>query len=671
MKIKHIVTVIALLWSVFSFGQAKTVYFQKIIDTTSNKTLKLSSIDSLIQIYKKDHNDLLHAEYAEKYITLALKLEKYESAIEAGIHVFYTINTRLGQRERALTIIRKLEKFIDKTNDSYLKGGLYLKKGGGYFNGKDFEKAIDYYSLAINLYSDKDSIHKADAIFFRGQAHFEIGDFLKSVNDYKLASKYYETLGDKEYTFYTLASIISIYGANGFTEKAIIEREKLIQKKLDLNFLHGLSVDYYNHYASYKKTNNKEKQKENLLKALEYSLKNKNVQKNRVSIYAALSKFYSSIDLNKSKQYLDDAEQLVLQEDKNTISYKRYQLAKAYYLSKTGQKNKAISIYTASLRDQEKFKNSSSILDINRSLSEIYLEKGDHKKALEHHTTYTNIKDSIFNRTKTNALAYYQTLYETEKKEAEIQKQKNDIDFLAAQNENKRRLIIFGGIGLFLTFLIILLYRNRKHLQKKNQLQTHFSQNLLMSQDLERKRISKDLHDSLGQSLLIVKNKIPQENNDAKELLNNAIEEMRSISRVLYPLQLKELGITSAIHNLLEQLDENYPDTYIFGDVDNIDGILSNEQELNLFRVIQECLSNIIKHAKAKSAKLQVEKDENQIVMTLQDNGVGFDFLTKFKNLKSLGLKTIKERVRYLNGVLKVESSPGSGSVFKIIIQTT
>ena len=117
-------------------------------------------------------------------------------------------------------------------------------------------------------------------------------------------------------------------------------------------------------------------------------------------------------------------------------------------------------------------------------------------------------------------------------------------------------------------------------------------------------------------------------------------------------------------------MDENSPETYIFGDIENIDGLLSAEHEINLFRIIQECLSNVVKHAKAQSAKLDVQKQNKKIVMTLQDNGIGFDFLSKFKNLKSLGLKTIKDRVQFINGVLRVESTPGKGSKFKIEIQT-
>lgn len=671
MKTKYFVIITFLFWSVFSLGQTKTDYFKSIVDTTSNKQLKLSSLDSLIFLHKKANELQISANYVEEFVDLALEIENYEAAMEVSISLFFMINTRLGHPERALKIIEKVEPFIDKTDDSYYKGGIYIKKGGGYFNGKDYQKSIEYYTKAIELYGDKDSIYEADAIFFRGQAYFEIGNFIESINNYKLASQYYENLGDKDYTFYTLASVISIYGINGFTEKAIKERQKLIDKKLKIKFYKGLSVDYYNQFSSYKKLKNRQKQEECLIESLKYNIENENFMRNKASIHVGLSGFYLDTDISKSKEHLNEAKKTLQNSEKSTIGYKRYKVAEAKYLAKINQKDRAINIYLTSLKNAKKSNDASMVMKINRELSEVYNLKGDYKNSIKFHKAYTKIKDSIFNRTKSNALAYYQTLYETEKQQSEIKQQQTDIDILAAENQSKNRLMIFGGIGLFLAFLLILLYRNREHFKKKNDMQRTFAQNLLLSQDFERKRISKDLHDSLGQSLLLVKNKMSHENDEAKNLLNDAIDEMRNVSRSLYPIQLKQLGITSAIERLLEQLDQNYPDTYIFGDLENIDGLLTSEHELNLFRIIQECLSNVIKHAKAQSAKLELHKEKNQIVMTLQDNGVGFDFLSKFKNLKSLGLKTIKERVRYINGVLRVESASGNGSKFKVVIQTS
>jgi signal transduction histidine kinase len=670
MKTKFLSIAFVLFWCVCSYGQNTIEDYKKIIATTSIDTLKLASLDSLMTLYKRENQLEESANYGEKYVDFAIQLKDYTKATQMTLRLFYLLNTQLGHRERALNLIEKVEAHVDELEDSYLKGGIFIKKAGGYFNGKDYQKSIDYYSKAIELYEDKDSIYIADAVFFRGQAHFETGNFLESMNDYQLASQYYENLGDKEYASYTFASIISIYGANGFTEKAIEERKKLIKKKLAAGLEEGLSVDYYNQYASYKKTDSIKKQEENLLKSLEYAKKFNNSLGNLDFIYVTLARFYLDTDLQKSKEYLDQAKELVEEREKNTLSYQRYQIAEAFYAKALGKHQQAIETLTQVLPQVKKSSDASMIMQIHQELSEAYAAQGDHEKALSSYKTYTQMKDSIFNRTKTNALAYYQTLYETEKKESEIQRQQSAIDVLAAQNKNSRRLMVFGGIGLLLIFLIILLYRNRFYLKKENELRATYSRNLLFSQDAERKRISKDLHDSLGQSLLLVKNKISNQDEDAKELLNNAIEEMRGISRTLYPLQLKELGITSAIHSLVEQIDENSPEVYIFADIDNIDGLLPTEHEINLFRIIQECLSNVIKHAKAKSAKLNVQKQNKKIVMTLQDNGVGFDFLSKFKNLKSLGLKTIKDRVQYIDGILRVESTPGQGSKFKIEIQT-
>jgi len=669
MGIRFYSTLACVLWSLFCTGQTEIDNYKRIVDTTSNLTLKLQSLDSLIFIHKRANQFDISANYTEQFVDLAIQTKKYEKAAEMTMSTFNMLNTVMGQRERALKLIETIEPFVDDMKDSYYKGGLYLKKGGGYFNGKNFQKAVEYYSKAIELYSDADSIYKADAIYFKGQAHFEMSEFSDAINNYKLASTYYENLGDKTYAFNTLASVIGIYSAIGFIEKAIEERERFIQKKLKLNFSNGLTFDYYNQAVSYQKLGDTKKQLEYLLKSVRESKKYDDANGFSV-VYSSLSRYYTKTDLEKSKQFLDTAK-AYLSNRNNAFSNQQYQIAEAYYFSEVGQKKKAISIYNRTLEEAVTSNSSSLILEINKELADVYTSQNNFTKAFGYFKTYTRIKDSLFDRTKTNALAYYQTLYETEKKESEILQQQSAIEVLDAENKSKNRLLIFGGIGLALIFFIVLLYRNRKYLQKKHQLQTNYAQNLLRSQDVERQRISKDLHDSLGQSLLLVKHAINPNNTSAKELLDSTIDEMRSISRTLYPLQLKELGITSAIHSLIEQLDENYPETYIFGDVDNIDGVLTTENELNLFRIIQECLSNVIKHAKAQSAKIELQKQENKILITLQDNGVGFDFLAKFKNLKSLGLKTIKERVRYINGILHVESSPGNGSKFNIEILTS
>lgn len=208
-------------------------------------------------------------------------------------------------------------------------------------------------------------------------------------------------------------------------------------------------------------------------------------------------------------------------------------------------------------------------------------------------------------------------------------------------------------------------------LKNKKILQEKFSQELLVSQEEERKRISKDLHDGLGQQLLLIKNKVVRSNDDeAKNLVETAIEEVRGISRDLHPFQLQELGITKAIEMTLSQIDENTT-LFISSEIDNIDNIFDKRQEINIFRIVQESLSNIIKHANAEASKVTLKRNLNSIFLEIKDNGIGFDFSEKYQNIKSMGLKTLLERTKFLNGQMKVTSKKNQGTTIEFIFPTT
>ena len=209
---------------------------------------------------------------------------------------------------------------------------------------------------------------------------------------------------------------------------------------------------------------------------------------------------------------------------------------------------------------------------------------------------------------------------------------------------------------------MILLFRNQQNLKNNKILQEKFSQKLLVSQEEERKRISKDLHDGLGQRLLLIKNKVISNGDDAtKKMVDHAIDEVRTISRDLHPFQLQEMGITKAIQHTLTQIDENTT-LFISSEIDNIDNLFSPEQEVNIYRIVQESLNNVLKHAKAEASKVSIKKLTNNIVISIKDNGEGFDFSEKYQDIKSLGLKTLLERTKFLNGQMKVQSKINNGT---------
>jgi signal transduction histidine kinase len=181
---------------------------------------------------------------------------------------------------------------------------------------------------------------------------------------------------------------------------------------------------------------------------------------------------------------------------------------------------------------------------------------------------------------------------------------------LEAKDKAKKNLLIFGGIGLTLLFLLIYLYRNRIFLVRNKKLQQSFLQELLQTQERVGKRISKDLHDSVGQSLLLIKNRILQ-NKDTKTatVVDGVIDEVRAISRSLHPFKLEELGLTVTLQSSVEMIDENY-DIFISAEIDNIDQVFDQEKEVNIYRLVQESFNNIIKHSKARSAEIKVINKE-------------------------------------------------------------
>ena len=220
--------------------------------------------------------------------------------------------------------------------------------------------------------------------------------------------------------------------------------------------------------------------------------------------------------------------------------------------------------------------------------------------------------------------------------------------------------------SLSLIIIGILVYFLRQS-QLRKQLQDQFSIDLIQSQENERKRIARELHDSVSQQLTLIKRKA--QNNaqtEISELTNSTLEEVRHISRGLFPPLLKQLGLTESIEQLALDIDENN-DIFVSTDITNIDAQFSEEESLHFYRFVQECMTNILKHAKAKALSIVIEQQKRSILVEIKDNGKGFD-VSQAKLKNSLGLKTLEERVKILNGDLSILSKIGKGTTTKVTI---
>lgn len=639
-------------------------HYEEIVKTTKNDAKRLVALDSILKhTYKTDPDNFIA--YSIQYIELAQTLDSIELAAKKAMNLQYPLSTYKNDPRQAITIINSVLARKYKIKDSLLLGGLHIKRGSA--NTKvNLKKAIEDYNLALINFSSCDSMNIADTYLFRGQAYSQLGRFILAGEDLTKAFNIYENNKEYNYMVYAQQAIINMFSMNGFYEKAKFERDALIVKMIALNLDSFIPNEYYNQALDYRKMGNSDLELEYLFKAEKSFEENPSSTSTFIGIHSRLIEYYCEQNqIVKAKKHLAILDSMEYDFSKNSLAEINYLGGKSMYLRTRGKYEEALILLQRKLDIAKKLGIGDEIVSTYFSLSEIYSDLGDYRNSIVNILESTALKDSIYNKSTANALAYYQTLYQTEKKEKELIEKTADINLLEKENEGFKKVMLFAGVAAIFGFGLVLLYRNQRYLKTNKILQEKFSQELLISQEGERRRISKDLHDGIGQQLLVIKNKlITSGDKDTKQMVDQTIEEVRAISRDLHPFQLQELGITKAIEYTINQIDEN-TSLFISAEIDNIDNIFSKEDEINIYRIIQESISNILKHAQAEAGKVSVKKLRNHIMISVRDNGIGFDFGEKYQDAKSLGLKTLLERTKFLRGQMKVSSKKEGGTVLE------
>jgi signal transduction histidine kinase/ligand-binding sensor domain-containing protein len=216
-------------------------------------------------------------------------------------------------------------------------------------------------------------------------------------------------------------------------------------------------------------------------------------------------------------------------------------------------------------------------------------------------------------------------------------------------------------------------------LERAQAAQQAFSRQLIASQEAERKRIAAEMHDSLGQRLVVIKNlaylllrsKKASPADDAEvetiaeisDEASSAIAETREISYNLRPFQLDRLGLTKAIEAMIRTTGIASAIRFT-SELDNIDDVFPEDLRINFYRIVQESLGNIMKHAQATEVNVRVKRRVDKVILTIEDNGRGFvaDEQSPLPSRSGFGLTGMGERASLLGGELKVRSTPGKGT---------
>ena len=243
----------------------------------------------------------------------------------------------------------------------------------------------------------------------------------------------------------------------------------------------------------------------------------------------------------------------------------------------------------------------------------------------------------------------------------------------------KTRWFLSIVILFFLIFGPYLFYYRITKLKKEKSKQEEFAQRLIDSQERERRRIAAELHDGLGQQILVIKNraemallqvtnpdKITEQLNEIIGSAMSSISDVRAISHDLRPVHLEQFGLTETILNLCDQLKSTTEIEWNYY-VDDIDGTVPKAKEINFYRIIQEATNNILNHSQANKGSIIVRRNDKNVIVLLWDDGIGFDVNRKKKS-GGLGLSGIDERVKTLNGIFEIQSGSENGTQLKITI---
>jgi signal transduction histidine kinase len=345
--------------------------------------------------------------------------------------------------------------------------------------------------------------------------------------------------------------------------------------------------------------------------------------------------------------------------------------------SKLGKTKEGIATAHQALEIARKNDISAKFSMIYEAFAANYEKAKDYENMAAMYKKISELKDSTYADANPKALAEMQTKYETEKKERIIEQQHNHI---VTQNS------FFIGIATLALMIGLLVYSqyNKYKLRKEAQLQAEVMRQqelatraVIKAEEEERQRIARDLHDGIGQMMSAARMNLSAFESETQfgsevqkksfeqivYLVDDSCKELRQVSHNMMPNALLKSNLTSAIHDFTDKLDKKSLEIHLFSE--GLDERLDSNTETILYRVIQECVNNVIKHAGATTLDISVIRDKEGISATIEDNGKGFDTSDKGK-FEGIGLKNIFTRVEFLKGTVEFDSATGRGTAVSI-----
>lgn len=622
-------------------------------------------------------------ENRDSLLKLLPSVKEDTAAVWLYLHIGETYEA--SEPEIAKQYFKKAQLLSEKID--YYTG---LDKSFRYFSGvfliqSKYDSALLFSEKALHLArGKKDSLRIGIALFNTGIVYRFMSDYETAIVYSLEGAKILEKINQKSISSQVNNGLQNLYMSLGQYDNAIKFGELAVQQSRELNNDNFLAVALNNVALSYMERDSLLwKAKAALLEANKIAKKTGNL-----SIAGAALNNLADIAIRENnyellKKYSEEALLLHKQigsAEGEAISLRAHAL---YYLYKRDF-NKAKEYAENSFKINKKNDYKLEMARSLKVLSNIAFAMGD----IETGNRYFNQSEKIFETVLNESVSQKETelkiRYENEKKEDRIKQLEVDkkLQQLTIRQKNILNNSLIGGAA---TLLIILLlsYRNYKHRQKlqqqrigelETQQQLTATEAVLKGEEQERTRIAKDLHDGLGGMLSGIKysfnnmkgNLIMTPDNAqaferSMDMLDSSIKEMRRVAHNMMPEALVKFGLDTALKDFCNDINKSGALWVSYQSIGLENATIEQTTDITIYRIVQELINNVMKHAAAKTAIVQVTKSDHQLTVTVEDDGRGFDTAI-IKGSTGIGWTNIQNRVDFLKGKLDVNSEPGKGT---------
>jgi|GEM_PF-208617 len=588
-----------------------------------------------------------------------------------------------NQSKPGIETLQKMRPAIIPATDIRLKSEYYWLLGELFYKSKNYAelaKAADtllalHSSRSDTLWVVKGLVQKAFGLLHQTKLAEATDHFKEVINlSVSIANKYYQAkgyhgIGAVAFQGRQIAEVkkqfkraIEIYAVAGFEEEAATLTCSLSRTFVAESNIYIDSAFYWNNQA--KPVGDK------------YP---KNLELNYIIWQNEADYFARSGDFSKADKAFARAEAIALQMP-GKYSLGGLLQIKSYAALNAGKMEEALKIAAAS---KDIFVEMGDFAMLKKSFQLLYVineEKGDYRSAYEALNEYVDISDSILTHQSMAQINDLNIRYETAEKEKQIAEQELQID----KKNSRLRNMVFTllAAALVIGLLLLLYYQRRKNYQQslvslRKEQDISLLKALMTGEEKERNRLARELHDGLGGLLAAAQMQVSnvETNNDqvsvdnklkAVQLVSQAANESRRIAHNLLPETLLRFGLDEALREYCNSISVSKLLQLNYESV-GMQHQLGQPAALSIYRIIQELVNNIIKHAGATEAMIQLHQDKGKLAITVEDNGNGFAPHQQGK--AGIGLSNIQSRVYYLNGSLDIRSEEKKGTSVYIEIQ--